>query len=243
MFGISIITKHGILLFTHGLTSETTEDIDEELHAGLMSAIFNALRETQKETIKSIRQRDDYVYLLYEGVLTYGVLPAVEEDPRLYDFLRDVILKFELMYTAELHRKAIIDRHQFNGFHEIINNMYSDLVRPNAKALKKNIDTMLKAGFENFLIYELKYFHQVCKSIKDPVLNLQTDRLAPIFRSLMQFSDKIKKNLLRGDFKFEGIDLIVFKTQSHCLAIFTSPQDSAKGLTSKSFLQIQKELV
>ncbi|MHA1444730.1 MAG: hypothetical protein ACTSR4_08290, partial [Candidatus Hodarchaeales archaeon] len=78
------MTKTGILLFTHGLTNESTEDVDEELHAGLMSAIFTALRETQKETIKSIRQRDDYVYLLYEGVLTYGVLPAMEEDHKLY---------------------------------------------------------------------------------------------------------------------------------------------------------------
>ena len=80
MFGISIINKNGILVFSHGLTRESTEEIDEEMHAGLMSAIFNALRETQGESIKSIRQRDDYVYLLYEGVLTYGVLPAVEED-------------------------------------------------------------------------------------------------------------------------------------------------------------------
>jgi len=183
MFGISIITKPGILLFTHGLTTESTEDIDEELHAGLMSAIFTALRETQKETIKSIRQRDDYVYLLYEGILTYGVLPAIEEDPRLYEFLRDVILKFELMYTADLHKKTIIDRSRFNGFHDIVTKMYNDLVRPNARALKKNIEIMQESRFENFIIYEIKYFYQVCKSIKDPILNLHADRLTSVLRN------------------------------------------------------------
>ena len=237
------MTKTGILLFTHGLTNESTEDIDEELHAGLMSAIFTALRETQKETIKSIRQREDYVYLLYEGVLTYGVLPAMEEDPKLYDFLRDVILKFELKYTTNIHNKTIIDRSKFYGFHDIVTKMYNDLVRPNARALKKNISVMQKSGFENFIIYEIKYFYQVCKSIKDPTLNLQADRLTSILRNLMEFSNKIEKNFLQCDFKFEDIDLTVIKTQSHCIAIFTPPQEMEKGLMRKNFLQIQKKLV
>ncbi len=243
MFGISIITKTGILLFTHGLTSESTEDIDEELHAGLMSAIFNALRETQKETIKSIRQRDDYVYLLYEGVLTYGVLPAIEEDHRRYDFLRDVILKFELMYIAKLHKETIIDRSLFNEFHDIVTKMYSDLVRPNARALKKNIDILQRSKFDNFLIYEVKYFYQVCKSIKDPNLNLHADRLTSILRNLMEFSKKIEKNLISCDFKFEGINITVFKTQSHCIAIVTTPLDVEKGLMKEDYLQLQKTLV
>jgi len=221
MFGISIITKTGILLFTHGLTTESTEEVDEELHAGLMSAIFNALRETQGETIKSIRQRDDYVYLLYEGVLTYGVLPAFEEDKRLYDFLRDIILKFELMYTRLLHKDTVIDRSRFDEFHEIVTKMYSDLVKPHAKALKKNINTMQKSRFTNFIIYEVEYFYQVCKSIKDPILNLQADRLTSILRNLMEFSNKIGREMLTSEFKFEGVNLTVFRTQSHCIAIFT----------------------
>lgn len=243
MFGISIITKTGILLFTHGLTSESTEDIDEELHAGLMSAIFTALRETQKETIKSIRQREDYVYLLYEGVLTYGVLPAIEEDHRLYDFLRDIILKFEIMYTADLHNKSIIDRSRFDGFHEIVSKKYSDLIRPNARALKKNIDIMQKSGFDNFIIYEVEYLYQVCKSIKNPILNLHADRLTSILRNLMEFGEKIGKNLLSCDLNFDGIQLTIFRTQSHCIAVFILPQDLENGLMKKEYLQIQKKLV
>ena len=243
MFGISIITKTGILLFTHGLTSESTEGIDEELHAGLMSAIFNALRETQRESIRSIRQREDYVYLLYEGVLTYGVLPAIEEDNRLYDFLRDVILKFELMYTVQLHKKAIIDRSQFNEFHDVVAKMYRDLVRPNADALRENIKIMQESGIENFLIYETRYFYQVCKSIKDPKLNYQVDRLTPILRNLMEFSNRIDKNLLSIEFNFEDLNLNVFKTHYHCIAIFTQPLEVDKGLINRAYNQIQKKLV
>jgi hypothetical protein len=59
----------------------------------------------------------------------------------------------------------------------------------------------------------------------------------------MEFSNKIDKNLLRCDFKFEGIDLTVLKTHSHCIAIFTKPQEIEKGLMKKNFLQIQKKLV
>jgi hypothetical protein len=243
LLGLSIINKNGILVFTHGLTSDPTEEIDEELHASLMSAIFNALRETQRETIKSIRQRDDYVYLLYEGVLTYGVLPAIEEDNRLYDFLRDVILKFELMYTADLHKEAIIDRDRFDEFHDVVSKMYSDLVRPNAKALKKNISILQKSRFDNFIIYEIPYFRQVCKSIKDPILNLQADGLTFIFRNLMEFSEKIDENLLSCDFKFENISLTVFRTQSHYIAIFNPLLDSERGLLKREYLQIQKKLV
>ena len=243
MFGISIITKTGILLFTHGLTNESTEDVDEELHAGLLSAIFNALRETQRESIKSIRQRDDYVYLLYEGVLTYGVLPAFEEDNRLYDFLRDIILKFELMYIKHLHKDTIIDRSRFDEFHTIVTKMYSDLVKPHTRALKKNVNIMQKSRFENFIIYEVEYFYQVCKSIKDPILNLQADRLTSILRNLMDFSNKIEKEILTCEFKFEGVDLIVFKTQSHCIAIFITPEDIEKGLMKKDYFQIRKKLV
>ena len=243
MLGLSIINKNGILVFTHGLTSDPTEEIHEELHASLMSAIFNSLLETQRETIKSIRQRDDYVYLLYEGVLTYGVLPAIEEDNRLYDFLRDVILKFELMYTMELHRKAIIDRSRFTEFHDIVGNMYNDLVRPNAEALKENIKVMQNSGIENFLIYEVRYFYQVCKSIKDPILNVQADRLTPILRSLMEFSNKIGKKLLNIEFTFEGTSLTVLTTDIHCIAIFTQPQDIERGLMSRTYQQLQKKLV
>lgn len=62
MLGVNIITKTGILVFSHGFTSSYYEDVDEELHAGIMTAILNAIRETQKESIISIRQREDYFF-------------------------------------------------------------------------------------------------------------------------------------------------------------------------------------
>jgi hypothetical protein len=153
MLGINIISKTGILVFSHSFTSSFNENIDAELHAGLMSAVFNALRETQRESNKSIRQRDDYIYLLYEGVLTFGVSPSKEENPRFFDFLRDVILKFELKYTKDLHLEAIIDRSRFDEFHEEVDQVYKEVIEVDVKSLNYYLEILAKTNFPNCIIY------------------------------------------------------------------------------------------
>lgn len=188
------------------------------MHAGLLSAIFNALRETQKESIKSIRQRDDYVYLLYEGVLTFGVLPTTEEDPRLYDFLRDVVLKFEIMYTEKLHQDTVFERSHFKEFHDIVKKMYNELIEIDVKALSHYIDLLGSSSFNNYIIFETTHYHPVFKSLKDPNVSYHADRLSPIFRYMMDFTDHIERNFESSEFTFNDLKVLTIKTQSYLIA-------------------------
>lgn len=243
MLGVNIITKTGILVFSHAFTSSYYEDVDEELHAGLMTAILNAIRETEKESIISIRQREDYVLLLYEGVLTFGILPTPEEDPKLHEFLREIILKFELMYTKELHQDAILERGYFEDFRPIVKKMYSEMVEIDVKLLDRIMEIMKNSTFTNYIIYETKFFHPVFKAILDPNLNFHADRLTKVFRHIMDFGIRINQNFLTGEFNFEEITVYTLKTASHCLAIFNTIGQKERGTTKKEINQLTKKIL
>jgi len=243
MLGVNIITKTGILVFSHGFTSSYYEDVDEELHAGLMTAILNAIRETQKESIISIRQREDYVLLLYEGVLTFGILPTSEEDPKLLEFLREIVLKFELMYTKELHQDTILERKYFEEFRPIVRKMYSEMVEIDTKLLDKIMEIMRNSTFTNYIIYETKFFHPVFKAILDPNLSFHADRLTQVFRHIMDFGYRISQNFLVGEFNFEEITVYTLKTASHCVAIFNTNGQKEKGPIKKEINQLTRKII
>ncbi|PWI47773.1 hypothetical protein CEE45_10350 [Candidatus Heimdallarchaeota archaeon B3_Heim] len=243
MLGLSIINKTGILVFNHEFTSSYDEKIDEDLNAGLMSAIFSALRETQKETIKSIRLRDNYVFLLYEGVLTYGVLSTTEEDSRQYNFLREVVLKFEIMYTKELHQETVIERYFFNEFHVVVKKMYSDMVEIDVAALNNLINVMGESKIRNYLIYETKYFHPVFRSITDSIVNEHADKMTQIFRYIIDFSEHANQAFSTGELNFETMRIFTVKTKSHCIAIFDTSTDRGKGSMKKELIQLQKKII
>ncbi len=244
MLGLSIINKTGILVFNHEFTSTFESEIDEDLSAGLMSAIFSALRVTQQETIKSIRLRDDYVFLLYEGVLTYGVLITTEEDDsRQHDFIREVVLKFELMYTKVLHQETIIERFFFDGFHEVVKTMYSDMVEIDLKSLNNLIKIMNESKFRNYVIYETKYFHPVFKSIIDPNINEHTDQTTQIFRRILDFSVHANQQFNAGEFTFESLRIFSINIESHCIAIFEIINGKGRRITKKELNQLLKKLV
>ena len=212
------------------------------MHAGLLSAIFNALRETQKESIKSIRQRDDYVYLLYEGVLTFGMLPTTEEDPRLYDFLRDVVLKFELMYTEKLHQDTVFERSDFKEFHDIVKRMYNEMIEIDVKALSHYIDQLGNSSFDNYIIFETKHYSPVFKSLKDSDISYHADRLTPIFRYMMDFTDRIDKNFQSSEFTFNDLKVITTKTQSYLIAFFLQLPLKGNGSIWKGINNLVRKL-
>ncbi len=242
MLGLNIINKTGILVFKHEFTSTYDEVIDEDLNAGLMSAIFSALRETQQETIKAIRLRENYVFLLYEGVLTYGVLSTTEEDPRQYDFLRELVLKFEIMYTKVLHEETVVERHFFDGFQDIVKKMYSEMVEIDIASLNNLIKVLGNSKIRNYLIYETKYFHPVFKSINDPYVNEHADKMTQIFHHIMDFSKHANQIFSTGELHFESMKIFTVKTKSHCIAIFDTTTDKGKGFMRKDLNQLQKKL-
>jgi hypothetical protein len=204
--------------------------------------VFNALRETQKESIKSIRQRDDYIYLLYEGVLTFGMLPTTEEDPRLYDFLRDVVLKFELMYTEKLHQDTIFERSNFEEFHEIVKKMSNELVDIDVKSLSHYINQLSRSSFENFIIFETKHFHPIFKSIKDSRIGNHADRLTPIFRYMMDFTDRIDRNFQSSEFNFNDLKVITINTPAYLIAFFLQLPLKGNGSVWKDIDHLTRKL-
>ena len=242
MLGINIINKTGILVFSHSFSSDFNEDFDADMQAGVLSAIFNALRETQKETIKSIRQRDDYIYLLYEGVLTYGISPSTEENPRFYDFLRDVVLKFELEYTRELHIKTVVRRSHFEGFHETVEKMYQKIIEVDVKTLNWFFRILAEIKFSNYIIYENKYYFPVIKAIKDPLLTLHADKINQIFRHIADFGERINQNFRISEFLFEKMVINAVETPSNCIVIFSPIKLKEQGLLKKQLDHLQEKL-
>lgn len=242
MLGVNIITKTGILVFSHGFTSSYYEDVDEKLYAGIMTAILNAIRETQKESIISIRQREDYFFFLYEGVLTFGILPTSEEDPKLLEFLRKIVLKFELMYTKELHQDAILERKYFEEFRPIVKKMYSEMVEIDTKLLDKIMVIMKNSTFTNYIIYETEFFHPVFKAILEPNLNFHADRLTQVFRHIMDFGLRINQNFISGEFNFEEITMHTLKTPSHCIAIFNTNGQRERESIRKEINQLKRKI-
>ncbi len=243
MIGLSIINKTGILVFNHEFTSTYNyEEIDEDLNAGLMSAIFGALRETQQETIKSIRLRDNYVFLLYEGVLTYGVLSTTEEDPHQYDFIREVVLRFELMFTKVLHEETVVERYFFDSFHEIVKNMYTDMVEIDLPSLNNLIAIMGNSKIKNYLIYETKFFHPVFKSITDPNVNEHAEKMTLILRHIIDFSEHANQAFSTSELNFESIRIFTINTKSHCIAIFDTSDEKGRVIMRKELNQLLKKL-
>ena len=56
VIGVNITTKNGLLLFSHFFVPGFS-GVDEDLRAGLMSAVLNAVKETENDAIiKTINQ-------------------------------------------------------------------------------------------------------------------------------------------------------------------------------------------
>lgn len=242
MLGINIISKAGLLLFTHSFSTDFYEDIDADMHAGVLSAIFNVLRETQRESIKSIRQRDDYIYLLYEGVLTYGLSPSTEENPRYYDFLRDAVLKFELEYTKDIHLETVVKRSKFDAFHETIEKMYQDIIDIDVSTLNWFYRILAEIKITNYIIYERKYYFPVIKAIKDPELTLHADKISQVFRYLADFGDRINQEFRISEFIFDNIIVNAVETSSNCIVIFSTKELKERGVLKKQLAQLQKKI-
>lgn len=218
---VNIITKSGILVFNHTFTNSTTDEkIDVDIQAGLMTSILNVLRDTQRETITSIRHRENYVIILYEGVLTYGLLPATEYDNRLFRFLREVVLKFELMFTEELHYENVLNRSMFEPFREIIQSSYNNYIHIDVDALNHILSIMQDSTILNYIVYETKFFHPVFSSIDASVIGETKDKITHISREIIDYGIRINRKFSVGELVFDDMFVSFMKTQNHLLVLF-----------------------
>ncbi|MFX0051325.1 MAG: hypothetical protein ACFFAJ_03040 [Candidatus Hodarchaeota archaeon] len=239
---ISIISKTGILVFNHAFTNSSSDSLDVDIQAGLMTAILNVLRETQRETITSIRHREDYVIILYEGVLTYGLLPVTQYDNRLFRFLREVVLKFELMFTEELHKENVINRTVFEPFREIIQSLYSNYLYIDVESFNKIMGIMQSSNISNFIIYETKFFHPVFSSINDSIIGDYKEKITQMSREILDFGLNIKQNFSVGELYFEEIMTTLIKTPSHLLVLFCLDKDDDREDFTKEIKLIKGKI-
>jgi len=218
---VNIITKSGFLVFNHTFTNSTADErIDVDIQAGLLTSILNVLRDTQRETITSIRHRENYVIILYEGVLTYGLLPATEYDNRLFQFLREVVLKFELMFTEELHKESVLNRGMFEPFREIIQTSYTNYIHIDVNALNHILSIMQDSTILNYIVYETKFFHPVFSAIDDSIVGESKERITQISRDIIDYGIIINQDFSIGELTFDGMHVSFVKTLNHLLVLF-----------------------
>ncbi len=243
MFGINIITKSGILVFSHSFAGNYLTEIDSDIdiQAGLISAVLNALRETRGETVTAIRYRG-YMLLLYEGVLTHGILFTLEDDPKLHEFLKKIVLKFEIVYTDEVYKETVLNRMDFESFRIIVRNLYADMITIDVTNLDRLIKIMRHTTIANYIIYGTKYFNPVFTKIVEPLINANLPQITRIYRDISDLEKNIRQEQTTSEIKFAKINFYEIKTPTHCVVLFYSPGQKDKNAIMKEINQIHGKI-
>ena len=244
MFGINIITKAGILVFSHSFagTYLTEIDSDIDIQAGLISAVLNALRETRGETVTAIRYRG-YVLLLYEGILTYGILFTVEDDPKLHEFLKRIVLKFEIVYTDELYKETVLNRMDFEPFRKIVRNHYAEMITIDVTNLDRLIKILRPLSLPNFIIYETKFFHPVFTKIIDPLITSNLPQFSRIYRDISDLEKKLHQQYTISEISFSNFLVTGINTPTHCVVVFYSSEQRTKNTIVREINYIKRKLI
>ncbi len=223
-----MITKAGILVFSHDFVEDWLEGEDDlDLYAGLKSAAINALRQTQGETITEIKQIE-YTLLLYEGILTYGMLIVENSDPKLHDFLRSIVLKFEIMYTSKLHIESVFKKEDFEDFRNILNSLYEDFTRVDFKGLHKIIDIVSQSNASNFIIFSNYNFQPIYTSIIDYSITLPLHKLAQILRGMDGLCLPQKKKSMTVEIDLQDILIHSIRTEIYWIVCLSNSKNADK---------------
>lgn len=215
LFRLDIITKAGILVFSHDFIEnwlETEEDLD--LIAGLKSAAISALRETQGETITEIKQVD-YTLLLYEGILTFGFLTVKESDPVQHELLRKIVLKFELMFTLELHSETIHRKEDFEVFRGVVQTLYDDFRSVDVKSLRTIIEIISQSNASNIIICSTSKFYPLYTSMVDHSITLPLHKMTQVIRSMDDLCLSQKKETMTAEIDLQDIYFHAIRTKRH----------------------------
>lgn len=244
MFGLNIITKAGILVFSHSFIGNHLMEIDSDIdiQAGLTSAVLNALRETRGETVTAIRYRE-YMLLLYEGVLTHGILFTVEDNPKLHEFLKKMVLTFEIVYTDELYKETVLNRMDFESFRIIVKNKYAEMITIDVAKLDRFFKIIRPTRIDNYIIYETKFFHPIFTKITDPLIASNLPQITRIYRDIFDLEKKITQKQTTSQILFPKIHFYQIKTPTHCVVLFYSPEQMDKNIFVKEINQIQRKII
>lgn len=233
VIGVNITTKNGLLLFSHSFMPGFS-DVDEDLRAGLMSAVLNAVKETQNDTgIKTIDQGKYFVHIV-EGKFTYGLFFSHENDLKEYKFANATLQQFEIEFHEKLKEDILSYSHDENGFdrfQEYLKRQYSALISIDVVGLSKIIELMETSIFSDYIILEKPYLHQVFTTISLPAIHPYANQLALMCKNMHESSIKIGHEIRTLQFNL-GENYYVFADQlgKYILIVVISIKNREKAL-------------
>ncbi|MFX0172214.1 MAG: hypothetical protein ACFE9L_09855 [Candidatus Hodarchaeota archaeon] len=233
MIGVNITTKNGLLLFSHSFMPGFS-DVDEDLRAGLMTAVLNAVKETQNDTgIKTIDQGKYFVHIV-EGEFTYGLFFSYENDLKEYKFANATLQQFENEFHIKLKEDVLSYSHsenEFDKFQEYLKKQYSALISIDVAGLSKIIEVMEPSFFSDYIILEKPYLHQVFTTISLPDIHPYANQLALMCKNMHESSIKIGHEIRTLQFNL-GENYYVFADQfgKYILIVVISIKERDKAL-------------
>jgi hypothetical protein len=232
VIGVNITSKNGLLIFSHFFVPGFSV-VDEDLRAGLMTAVLNAVKETQKDTgIKTIDQGKYYVHIV-EGKFTYGLFFSHENDLKEYKFANATLQKFESEFQDKLKNDTISfaqSDDEFVDFQEYLKRQYSALISIDVVGLSKIIEEMEESIFSDYIVLEKPYLHQVFTSISIPTIHPHANQLALMCKNILEASIKIGQEI--GTLQFNLGELFyVFADQvgKYVLIVVVSAKEKDKN--------------
>ena len=208
MIGVNITTKNGLLLFSHFFVPGFS-GVDEDLRAGLMSAVLNAVKETETDTgIKTINQGKYYVHIM-EGKYTYGLFFSHEDDLKEVIFANTTLKRFEATFKSVLKSDISFEDNYFKKFEDYLQKEYNALIAIDVIGLSKIIDIMENSLFTDYILLEKPNFHQVFTTISLPEIHPHANSLAQMCKNFIESSIKIGQEIEQIHFSL-GRDYLVF---------------------------------
>lgn len=229
------------MLFSHFFVPGFT-DVDEDLRAGLMTAVLNAVKETQDGTeLKTIDQGRYFVHIA-EGEFTYGLFFSFENDLKEHEFAEATLSRFETDFHNRLATDLSFELSDFNGFHDYLKEEYSQLISIDVVGLSKIIGLMEDAIYSDYIILERPYMHQVMTTISIPEINPIASNLGLMCKNLLETGIKIGKEVSRIRF-FLGKDhyVLVDSLEDKFFLILVVPEKERER-AEKEMTRIQNRI-
>jgi hypothetical protein len=188
------------MLFSHFFVPGFT-DVDEDLRAGLMTAVLNAVKETQDGTeLRTIDQGRYFVHIV-EGEYTYGLYFSFENDLKEHEFAETTLSKFENDFQNRLVDDLPFEPVTFFDFHDYLKEKYSQLISIDVVGLSKIIELMENAIYSDYIILEKPWYHQVFTTISIPEIHPVANTLGIMCRNLLETGLKMDMEISRIRFQ------------------------------------------
>lgn len=241
MIGINIITKEGILLFSHFFLS-VFSDVDGDLRAGLMTAVLNAMKETQaNQGIKVIDQGRYFVHIA-EGELTYCLLFSQDNALTEHRFAQSILKQFEVLFGDYVATQVSFSETEFNDFSKYVIAEYNKLMQIDVAGLSAMIETMNTSFFTDFIILEKPNLHQVFTTISSyPEIHPYANQIGTMCKNLIESSIAIGQEITQLQFNLGGKYLVIVERfKKYLVVLIILRKDHEKAL--KEILRIRNKI-